>query len=124
MFNEKGNSSIRSSHLIPSSVRSRHCFKWWCTIDLVFARISYKLVSFKQLSLLDSLFEETLTEFPEVLGHNTLSVLGKSKMDSFAKDLGRSMPFLDNAVDECLLNDKGIVPRQLASPSAEAKCKP
>jgi len=75
-------------------------------------------------SLLDPLLEETLTEFPEVLGHNTLGVLSECEMDSFAKDLGRGTPFLDNAVDERLLNNKGIVPRQLASPRAKARCKP
>ena len=64
-----------------------------------------------------------MTEFLEVFGHNTLGMLGNSEMDSFAKDMGRCMPLLDNTVNKGFLNDKGIVPRQLASPRTETKCK-
>lgn len=90
-----------------------------------FAKMSYELVS-----AMDNqsyfLFEESLTEFPEVLGYNTLGMLGNSEMDTFAeaRDLGRRMPLLDNAVDKRFLNDKGMVSRQLASPRTETKCKP
>ena len=74
-------------------------------------------------SLLDSLFEETLAEFPKVFDHDTLDMLGGGGVDTFAEDLGRSMPLLDDGVDESLLNNKWVMPWQLTSACTGIKCK-
>jgi hypothetical protein len=39
-----------------------------------------------------------------------LKVLSDGVVGSFAEDLNRSMPFVDDVVDESLLNDKGMIP--------------
>ena len=59
--------------------------------------------------LLDSLLKEALPKCPKVLGYDTLGMLRDGGVDGFAEDLGRSMPFLDDGIDESLLDDKRIV---------------
>jgi hypothetical protein len=70
-------------------------------------------------NLLNFLPEETLAESPKVVGHDILNVLSDGVLGSFAEDLSRSMPFI-NDVNESLLNDKGMISRQHAG----TKCNP
>lgn len=97
-----------------SSARSRQVFMCCWMIDLEHQSVNIFQRERQMIVSLHTLFKVALPKLGEVFLNKALKVVEHSGVHHLAQDLSRRMPFLNDCIDERLLDYKRKVSRQLA----------